>query len=76
MSKLGMLAIFAISIPFVGAVACDDHAEADDTSTKRLATDCIDSGMIYSDGAEKTDNSVENQPRRQVCVGGKWKLAS
>lgn len=72
MSKLGMLAVLAISIPFVGAIACDDHS-VDETSIKRQPTDCVDSDMIYSEGAEKTDNSVEGQTRRQVCVAGKWK---
>jgi hypothetical protein len=75
MSKLGMLAALAISIPFVGAIACEDHA-TEEASIKRQPSDCVDSDMVYSDGAEKTDNSVDGQPRRQVCVSGKWKSAS
>ncbi|MBL8158577.1 hypothetical protein JNK62_03540 [bacterium] len=77
MSKLGMLAILATSIPFAGAVACDDHAEA--TGATRQPTDCVDSDMVYSEGAKTIDTSIDGQPLKQVCViedgKGVWKDA-
>lgn len=79
MSKLGFLAILALTIPFAGAIACDDHSEAG--SAARQPTDCVDSDMVYSEGAVTINtNTGDNAlPHKQRCVvengKGVWKDA-
>jgi hypothetical protein len=76
MSKLGFLAILALSLSFTGAGACDDHDGSTDTAPLRQPTDCVSSDMVYSEGAVTVDTSIVGQPLKQVCTvvddKGKW----